>query len=243
MDSGVPQGTMLGPCCSCAISTIFRVLSDHKCVSSRVTVFSAGRSTLAKTTSSCSKTYKIWAGQWGMKFNVRKCYITSLHSKSSHLYSLENHILKQVPSIPCLGVHLSENLSWSSVTENNSTTLCSEFSASLKPFAMNCDWRTPSFTNTYVNTCVIKCNPVHYVSLCEWTRVHGRGQTRTSSLCSFWLKISYFNCYRSVTQHDSRQFVNLHRLLWPCFLKKWSKRHANFMTAKCSQVKCAGART
>ena len=56
---------------------------------------------------------EIWAGQSGPKFNARKCYIMSLRSKSSHLYSLENHILKQVPSIPYLGVHVSDNLSWS----------------------------------------------------------------------------------------------------------------------------------
>ena len=56
---------------------------------------------------------EIWAGQWGVKFNVKKCYILSLRSKSSQLYSLDNHILKQVPLHPYLGVQLSENLSWS----------------------------------------------------------------------------------------------------------------------------------
>ena len=54
-----------------------------------------------------------WAGQWGMKFNATKCYIMSLRSKSFHLYSLDNQILKQVPLIPYLGVQLSENQSWS----------------------------------------------------------------------------------------------------------------------------------
>ena len=39
-----------------------------------------------------------------MKFNARKCYIMSLCSKSFHLYSLDNQILKQVPLIPYLGV-------------------------------------------------------------------------------------------------------------------------------------------
>ena len=57
---GYTRALCLAPCCSCAISTIFPVLSDHKCVSSRMTVFSTGRSTLAKTTSSCSKTYSSW---------------------------------------------------------------------------------------------------------------------------------------------------------------------------------------
>ena len=71
---------------------------------------------------------EIWAGQWGMKFNATKCYIMSLLSKSSHLYSLENQILKQVPLIPYrLGVQLSENLSWSeyisTITKNVNSCL------------------------------------------------------------------------------------------------------------------------
>ena len=38
---------------------------------------------------------------------------------------------------------------FSSVNKNNSnTTFCSEFSAFLKPFSVNCDWRMLSVTNT-----------------------------------------------------------------------------------------------
>ena len=118
---GYPRALCLAPCCSCAISTIFPVLSDHKCASSQMTVFSTGRFTLTKTTPSCTEQdlpcsswrYGRPGDVWGMKFNATKCYIMSLRSKSSHLYSLENQILKQVPLIPYLGVQLSdENLSW-----------------------------------------------------------------------------------------------------------------------------------
>ena len=60
------------PCCSCAISTIFPVLSAHKCVSSWMIVFSTGRFTFAKTTLSCNKTYSNWrygqdSGGWSSK--------------------------------------------------------------------------------------------------------------------------------------------------------------------------------
>ena len=49
----------------------------------------------------------------------------------------------------------------SNVNKNNSsTTFCSEFSVCLKAFSMNCGWRMLSITNAYVNTCIIKCNPV-----------------------------------------------------------------------------------
>ena len=50
-----------------------------------------------------------------MKFNATKCYLMSIHrskSPSSHLYSLNNHILKQVQDNPYLGAQISENLKW-----------------------------------------------------------------------------------------------------------------------------------
>ena len=38
--------------------------------------------------------------------------------------------------------------------------LCATFSVLLKYFSRS--------QNTYINTCIIKCNPVHYASLCNW---------------------------------------------------------------------------
>ena len=38
----------------------------------------------------------------------------------------------------------------------------------------------------------------------EWTWVHRQRQTQKFSLCLFWLKISYFNCYGIVIQLDSQ---------------------------------------
>ena len=78
----------------------------------------------------------------------------------------------------------------SSVNKNNiNTTLCSEVSFFLKPFSVSWSWRMLNVTNSYVNMCIIKCNPVHCISLslshslppslvlCDWrmlgvTRVH-----------------------------------------------------------------------
>lgn len=117
---GYPRVLCLTPCCSCARSTIFPVLSNHKCISSWITVFSSGRFTLAKTRSSCSNTYtavRDMGRTVGDKFNARKCcFISWVYAANLYLYSLENHILKQVPLIwlnPYFGVQLSENLSCS----------------------------------------------------------------------------------------------------------------------------------
>ena len=49
-----------------------------------------------------------------MRFNAKKCYIMSINNRSTHFYSLNNHILKQVEENPYLGLTLTENLKWSS---------------------------------------------------------------------------------------------------------------------------------
>ena len=49
-----------------------------------------------------------------MRFNAKKCYIISINKRSTHFYSLNNHILKQVEENPYLGLKLTENLKWSS---------------------------------------------------------------------------------------------------------------------------------
>jgi hypothetical protein len=39
---------------------------------------------------------EIWAKDWGMRFNAKKCYILSINKKSNKFYSLDNHILQEV---------------------------------------------------------------------------------------------------------------------------------------------------
>ena len=55
---------------------------------------------------------KIWADDWGMKFNAQKCYLLSTKSKSSHFYTINDQILKQVQDNPYLGITFSEDLKW-----------------------------------------------------------------------------------------------------------------------------------
>ena len=83
MDSGVTQGTVLGPLLflTCAISVTFPMLSDHKCVSSRMKVrLFADDCLLYKEIHSHQdhivlqqdlQQLEIWAGQCGMKFNAK----------------------------------------------------------------------------------------------------------------------------------------------------------------------------
>ena len=58
-----------------------------------------------------------WAEDWGMRFNVSKCYLMSIH-RSKHPYSshykLDNHILGQVEENPYLGLTILKSLKWAS---------------------------------------------------------------------------------------------------------------------------------
>ena len=55
-----------------------------------------------------------WATKWGMRFNVKKCYTMSINNKSSHFYSLCDHILQKVNENLYLGITLTKNLKWTS---------------------------------------------------------------------------------------------------------------------------------
>ena len=58
-----------------------------------------------------------WAEDWGMRFNVSKCCLMSIH-KSRHPYSshykLDNHILDKVEEYPYLGLTIHKSLKWAS---------------------------------------------------------------------------------------------------------------------------------
>ncbi len=130
VDSGVPQGTVLGPLLFlCHINDLpesvtlqVRLFADD-CLLYRpiknATDHHALQDDLAKL--------EIWAKQWGMKFNAKKCYIMSMKQKSNYFYQLDNHILQQVKSNPYLGLNFTYDLKWSDhiskITSKASSTL------------------------------------------------------------------------------------------------------------------------
>ena len=113
VDSGVPQGTVLGP-----LLFLCHINDLPDSVKSTVRLF-ADDCLLYRQIKSredhISLQYDLqnletWAKTWGMRFNAKKCYIMSINNKSTHFYQLDGHILQQVPVNPYLGVTISERL-------------------------------------------------------------------------------------------------------------------------------------
>ena len=130
VDSGVPQGTVLGPLLFlCYINNLpdsavsqVRLFADDCLLYREINTFQ-DHITLQQDL----KNLESWADTWGMRLNATKCYILSINNKSNFRYSLNNTILKEVPNNPYLGILLSQDLKWSdhiaSITKNANSTL------------------------------------------------------------------------------------------------------------------------
>lgn len=119
VDSGVPQGTVLGPLLfllyindlPSRVKSQARLFADD-CLLYRPISSIEDQVLLQKDLESLDS----WADTWGMRFNAQKCYIMRIsRSRTPHTfnYSLCGHVLEQVQTIPYLGVTFSEDLSWS----------------------------------------------------------------------------------------------------------------------------------
>ena len=118
VDSGVPQGTVLGPLlflCHIndlpeAVKSQTRLFADDCLIYREINSYDDHNTLQADL-----KSLEEWAEKWGMRFNASKCYIMSLGTRklSSKLYSLNNTILKTVPTNPYLGILFTDDLTWS----------------------------------------------------------------------------------------------------------------------------------
>ena len=118
VESGVPQGTVLGPLLFlCYINDLPNVLDPH----TAVRLF-ADDLLIYRSIKSQDDQVKLqrdlhalgsWGERWGMKFNTKKCNIMLINNQGRpRFYELCNDVLGIVQSAKYLGVTISDDLSW-----------------------------------------------------------------------------------------------------------------------------------
>lgn len=135
VDSGVPQGTVLGP----IMFLIFiNDLPNLLSADTKVRLFADDCLVYRQIRNQEDHTFlqmdldllHRWSHTWGMRFNARKCEIMTIaRAKSTlpHFYNLGGEILSNVENIKYLGTTITNNLTWAthieSITRKANSTL------------------------------------------------------------------------------------------------------------------------
>ena len=130
VDSGVPQGTVLGPLLflchindlPAAVSSQVRLFADDCLLYREINTFQ-DHITLQQDLHNLEE----WAKTWGMRFNATKCNILSIGNKSQYFYELDKTVLANVENTPYLGLLISNDLKW----DNHINKTCKKANASL----------------------------------------------------------------------------------------------------------------
>lgn len=153
VDSGVPQGTVLGP----TLFLLFindlpeivkcnsRLFADD-CLLFKNVNNKNDASELQKDLSNLEK----WEKDWQMKFNPEKCYVINISKKKNPLktnYLLHNHVLESVDSSKYLGVTISKDLDWGPHI-NNITSKANKTIGFLRRNMRNCTRKVKNTTYT-----------------------------------------------------------------------------------------------
>ena len=119
VDSGVPQGTVLGP-----ILFLLHINDLPSIVSSKVRLF-ADDCLIYRQIKSNNDQIELqrdlnllesWGTKWGMRFNAAKCNImrvSRMRLPFLYSYKLSGQVLDEVKDSKYLGVTISDNLDWS----------------------------------------------------------------------------------------------------------------------------------
>ena len=120
VDSGVPQGTVLGPLLFlCYINDLPSVLDPNTAVrlfADDCLIYRSIRSVDDRTQLQMDlNALSLWGRCWGMKFNTKKSHIMQIANRSGpRFYELDNSILSNVQDAKYLGVTLTSDMTWTS---------------------------------------------------------------------------------------------------------------------------------
>ena len=160
VESGVPQGTVLGP-----LMFLCHITDLPDTVKSQVRLFADDcllfRQIKSQTDHSILQNDLIelekWAAKWGMRFNAKKCYILSIRQKSSRFYQLDGEILQEVNSSPYLGITVSNDLQW----KTHITSIMKKANSTL------------GFLRRNLKYCPEECKRLSYIALVRSTLEYG----------------------------------------------------------------------
>ena len=125
--SGVPQGSVLGPC---LFLVYINDLPDSLTGSARLLADDTAAYSVVKSQADQSLLQKdldqlaVWEKRWDMVFHPGKCTTLQVSRKRQTLpaqYHLHGHTLETVPSKKYLGVTIAKDLSWVEHINNLST--------------------------------------------------------------------------------------------------------------------------
>ena len=159
VESGVPQGTCLGPVLFlCYINDITQNISSHlRLFADDALLFRPIKSEADHHALDADlQTLSNWAKSWSMKFNAKKCHSMTFSRKptpSSHFYTLSGEVLSQVLSSPYLGVTISNDLNFN--THIAKTTSKAS--------------RTLGFLTRTLRACPPRLRELAYFSMCRST--------------------------------------------------------------------------
>ena len=118
VDSGVPQGTVLGP-----ILFLLHINDLPSVISSKVRLFADDCLVYREIKSRQDQNdlqkdlnlLESWGSTWGMRFNAAKCNIMRVSRKQTPIpyqYVLSGQVLEEVKDAKYLGVTVSDDLEW-----------------------------------------------------------------------------------------------------------------------------------
>jgi hypothetical protein len=156
VDSGVPQGSVLGPSLFLfyindmphGIVSKIRLFADDTIV--YLTVASDADSGVLQTD---LDRLANWEQKWNMQFNAEKCQVLTITRKRKPLirqYKLHGRVLESVPTAKYLGVTINNNLTWG----NHVSNICTKANKTIGFLKRNLNISAPSIKEHAYKTLV-----------------------------------------------------------------------------------------